>query len=199
MTAKPILTYNPLKDMAFFTGSEICGRLQWIIALAGLFFLIFPIVCTASTLPVQPSLLFEISNPSASQNATLTLSVTWNGYVSYNKPPEQIIVDVFSLPEGSRLGTFPIPRLEDAGKSENTCMYRMSVEVEDFPSGRFMLIATDPLSGATNRQMISIPLHSKGNSEFFKQFEHDQMFLVTSAMLGAFLVFVLAILVREKI
>jgi hypothetical protein len=61
-----------------------------------------------------------------------------------------------------------------------------------------MLIATDPLSGATDRQMISIPPHSKGNSGFFTQGEHDQMFLLASVILGAFLVFVLALLVREK-
>lgn len=77
-------------------------------------------------------------------------------------------------------------------------MYRTSVEVEAFPSGTFMLISADPLSGATNRQTISIPLQSDGKSEFFKQFEHDQRFLLTAAMLGVFLVFVLVILVRVK-
>ena len=180
-------------------GSEIRGRLLRIITPAGLFLLFFSMVCMASTPPVQPSLLFEISNISPSQNATLTLSVTWNGYVSFNQPPEQIIVDVFSVPEGSRLGSFPIPKMEDICKSESTCVYRTSIEIEAFPSGTFMLIAEDPLSGANNRQMISIPLQSKGNSEFFKQFEHDQMFSVLSAMLGIFLVFVLVILVSEKI
>jgi hypothetical protein len=183
--------------MAFFTGAEVRGSLQWIIAFAGLLLLFFPMVCMASTPPVQPSLLFEISNPSASQNATLTLSVTWNGYVSYNKPPVQIIVEVFSVPDGSRLGSFPIPKMEDAGTSENTCVYRTSIEVEEFPSGTFMLVAADPLSGATNRQMISIPLHSKGNSEFFKQFEHEQMFTLTSVTISIFLVFALAVMVRR--
>lgn len=192
-----ILTCNPLTDRAFFMGSGVCRRMQWIIALAG-FLLFFPMVCMASTPPVQPSLLFEISNPSASQNASLMLSVTWNGYVSYNKPPEQIIVYVFFEPDGSRLGTFPIPRVDDACTSENTCMYRTSIDVEDFPSGTFMLIATDPLSGAHNRQMISIPLHGNGNCGFFNQGEHDQMFLSASALLGTFLAGVLAILVREK-
>jgi hypothetical protein len=57
--------------------------------------------------------------------------------------------------------------MEDVCKSENTCIYRTSIKVEDFPSGTFMLIAADPLSGATDRQMISIPLHSTGNIEFF--------------------------------
>ena len=164
--------------MAFFLGSGVWRSMQWIIVLAGLLLLLFPMVCMASTPPVQPTLLFEIPDPSASQNASLMLSVTWNGYVSYNTPPEQIIVSVFFVPDDSRLGAFPIPRLDDVCTSENTCLYRTSVKVEDFPSGTLMLIATDPLSGASNRQMISIPLHSKGNSGFYTQGEHDQMFFV---------------------
>jgi hypothetical protein len=184
--------------MAFLIGSEVSRRMQWIITIAGLSLLFFPMVCLASTPPVQPSLSFEVPDPSASQNGSLTFSATWNGYVSYNVPPEQIIVHVFFEPDGSRLGTFPIPRLDGVCTSENICVYRTSVKVEDFPSGTFLLIATDPLSGATNRQVISIPLHSDGNSGFFTQGEHDQMFLLSSAILGAFLVFVLAILVRDN-
>jgi len=179
--------------------SENFGKMQWIITFAGVFFLFIPIVCMASTPPIQPSLLFEISNASASQNASLVLSATWNGYVSYDKPPEQIIVNAFFVPNGSPLGSFPIPRLNNMCKSENTCIYRTSVRVEDFPSGTIILIATDPISGASDRQMISIPLHSNGNIGFLKQGEHDQMFLIISAMIGIFLTFVLATLVKEKI
>jgi hypothetical protein len=184
--------------MVFFMGPEVRIDIQWIIALAVLSILFVPMVCMASTPPVQPSLLFEISNTFASQNASLTFSATWKGYVSYNKPPEQIIVSVFFVKDGSPLGSFPLPRLDDACTSEDTCMYRTSVKVEDFPSGTFMLIATDPLSGATSRQMISIPPGSMGNIGFFKQGEHDQMFLLSSAILGIFLLFVLAVMVREK-
>jgi len=185
--------------MAHFTGPEVLGGMQWILVLTGLFFLFFPGICSASTLPVQPSLFFEIPNLSASHDANLTLSVTWNSYVSFNKPPEQIIVEVFSVPKGSRLGSFPIPKAGVECTSENTCLYRTSVEVRAFASGTFMLVAADPLSGATSRQMLSIPPHGKGNSEFFSRFEHDQMFSVITVLLGAFLVWVLAILVRENI
>jgi hypothetical protein len=96
--------------MADFTDAEFRVSMQWILVLAGLFFLFFPHGCTASTLPAQPSLLFEISDPSPGQNTNLTLSVTWKGYVSFNKPPEQIIVGVFSVPDGSQLGSFPNPK-----------------------------------------------------------------------------------------
>jgi len=89
-------------------GSGVWRRMQWIIALVVLFLIFSPRVCMASTPPVQPSLLLEIPNSSPAQNARLELSVSWNGYVSYNKPPEQIIVHVFFIPDGSRLGNvFP--------------------------------------------------------------------------------------------
>ncbi|MCK9590798.1 MAG: hypothetical protein M0Q91_02140 [Methanoregula sp.] len=172
--------------------------MKGIIALVVLFLFFSPMVCMASTPPVQPSLLFDIPNPSPTQNAPLDLSVTWNGYVSYNKPPEQIIVFVFVVPDGSRLGSFPIPKSDDVCASESTCMYRTSLNAQDFPPGTFMLIATDPLSGASNRQVIAISPHRDGNSGFFKNYELGQMFLILSGVLGAFLIGVLAILVRKK-
>ena len=198
-TTKSILICNTLAGMDYFTGSKVHGRMQRIAVLVGLFFLFFPVVCPASTLPVQPSLLFEIPDLSAGQDASLTLSVTWYGYGSFNRPPEHIIVEVFSVPDGSRLGSFPIPKVEDVSKSENTCMYRTSVEIRAFPTGTFILAASDPLSGVTSRQMISIPPHTMENSEFFNQFDHDRMFSITSVLLGAVLVFVLAILIRQNI
>jgi hypothetical protein len=78
-------------------------------------------------------------------------------------------------------------------------MYRTSVEIRAFPSGTFMLAASDPLSGVNSRQMISIPPHTMENREFFEQSDHDRMFSITSILLGAVLVFVLAILIRENI
>ena len=198
-TTKSILICNTLAGMDYFTGSKVHGRMQRIAVLVGLFFLFFPVVCSASTLPVQPTLLFEIPVLSAGQGASLTLSVSWNGHGSFTRPPEHIIVEVFSVPDGSRLGSFPIPKVEDSCKSENTCMYRTSVEIRAFPMGTFILAASDPLSGVISRQMISIPPHTMENSEFFKQFDHDRMFSITSVLLGAVLVFVLAILIRQNI
>jgi hypothetical protein len=139
----------------------------------------------------------EISDLSAGESASVVLSVTWNGYVSFNKPPEQIIVDVFSVPDGSRLGSFPLSK-EDPCTSENTCMYRRSVQADYFPSGTYMLIASDPLSDATSRRMISLPPHNKGNSEFFTHFAQEQVFLLSSAILGTSLGVILAFQTGQK-
>jgi hypothetical protein len=182
--------------MIFFT-DPVRGSLQWIIAPAGLFLLFLPVICMASTPPVQPSLLFEISDLSAGESAIVVLSVTWNGYVSFNKPPEQIIEDVFSMPDGSRLGSFPLSK-EDPCISENTCMYRRSVQADYFPSGTYMLIASDPLSDATSRQMISLHLHTRGYSEFFTHFAQERVFLLSSAILGTFLGVILALQTGQK-
>ena len=60
-----------------------------------------------------------------------------------------------------------------------------------------MLIAEDPFSGATNHQMISIPPHREVNSEFLKKSEHEQVFTLTSVTIAIFLIFVLAVVVRQ--
>jgi len=183
--------------MIFFTDPKIRGSVRWVIAPAGMFFLFLPVICMASTPPVQPSLLFEISDLSADESATVVLSVTWNGYVSFNRPPEQIIVDVFSVPDGSRLGSFPLTK-EDACISEHTCRYRRSVQADYFPSGAYMLIASDPLSDATSRRMISLHLHNGGQREFFTHFAQEQVFLLSSAIIGTFLGVILVLQTGRK-
>ena len=177
--------------------SGIFKKVQWIFALFGLCLLFFPIVCIASTPPIQPSLLLEISNLSPGKNASFVFSATWKGYVSYNKPPEQIIVNVHFEPNGSQLGSFLIPRLDNSCPSEDMCLYRTSVNIDNFPSGSLMLEAYDPLSGAMNRQVISIPSHSNANIGFFNQGTYDQVFWLTAGVIGVVLLFVLALQIRE--
>ena len=151
----------------------------------------------ASTPPVQPSLLLEIANLSSGQNDFVVFSVSWKGYVSYNKPPEQIVVNVYYEPNGSQLGSFLIPRLDNTCPSGDMCLYRTTVNIDNFPSGSFMLNAYDPLSGAMSRQVISIPSHSNANIGFFNQGTYDQVFWLTAGVIGVVLVFVLAHQVRD--
>ena len=160
--------------------------------------LVIPVTCMASTPPVQPSLIMAVSNNSSGQDASITLLFTWNGYVSYNKPPEYIIVEAFSVADGTRLGAFTVSRQNDTCEAENTCTFSTSVRSGNFPLGEFMLIATDPLSGATARQPVTIHGAGEGSKDFFRRFDQDQVFGLVSGMLAAFLVAVLAILVREK-
>jgi hypothetical protein len=162
-----------------------------------LILLFFPTICIASTPPVQPSLLFDIPNQSTGQELPLTLSITWNRYDTFSIQPEEIIVSVFSVPDGSRIGSFPLPKSGYFCPSAETCIYSRSIEGEDIPYGTFMLIAEDPLSGATNRQMIFIPLHHQVNSEFLKKSENEQVFTLTSLAIGVFLLVVLAVMVRQ--
>jgi hypothetical protein len=60
-----------------------------------------------------------------------------------------------------------------------------------------MLNAYDPLSGAMNRQVISIPSHSNTNISFFNQGTYDQVFWLTAGVIGVVLLFVLALQIRE--
>ena len=152
----------------------------------------------ASTPPVQPSLAFDISSPSRDPGTPLTLSVIWTGYAPYNTAPEQITVEVFSIPDGTRLGALPIPLVNAAALPGDQRTYRTTIKDGTFPSGTYMLIATDPLSAATSRQTITIAPHKDGTNDLLKQFEREQQFYLISGLFAIALVFLLAILVRPK-
>ena len=165
---------------------------------SALIMLVIPQICIASTPPIEPSLLFTVSNNSGDQDAKFSLQFTWNGFASYNVPPEDIVVEVISMKEGGTLGTFTVPRQSDACTAENTCTYRASVDMGILPPGQFMLIAYDPLSGASARQEITISPHGEGTGNFLVQSEGEPAFFLVSGMLLVFLVIVLAILVRNR-
>jgi len=110
--------------MVSFPGEIVRFDLLRCIVPAVLVILVIPITCGASTPPVQPSLILAVSNNPAGQDVSLTLLITWNGYVSYNKPPEYIIVEAFSVADGTRLGAFTVSRQNDTCESENTCAYK---------------------------------------------------------------------------
>ena len=163
-----------------------------------LIILAIPVICVASTPPIQPSLLLSVSNNSADQDASSSLLLTWNGYVSYNIPPEYIVVEVVSMKDGARLGEFSVPRQNDVCEGENTCTYNSSVDMGILPPGDFMLVAHDPLSGATVRDQITVSSHGGGNENFFDRSERETAFFSISGIIAVFLVILLAILVGNK-
>jgi hypothetical protein len=61
-----------------------------------------------------------------------------------------------------------------------------------------MLVGTDPLSGASIRQLVVINTTGEGSRDFFRQFEQEQVFIGVSVVLASLLAAVLAILVRDK-
>ncbi len=166
--------------------------------LSAIIILVVPIICVASTPPIQPSLLITVSNNSADQDPSFSLLLTWNGYVSYNIPPEYIVVEVVSMNDGARLGEFSVPRQNDVCKAENICAYNSSVNMGFLPPGDFMLVAHDPLSGAIVRDQITISSHEEGNKNFLDRSEWEPAFFSISGIIAVFLVVLLAILVGNK-
>ncbi len=61
-----------------------------------------------------------------------------------------------------------------------------------------MLVATDPLSGVSARQQVTISTPGEGSKDFFTRFDREQGFIVVSGVLAAFLVAVLAVLVGKN-
>ncbi len=170
------------------------GRVRLFICSA-MIILVIPILCMASTPPIQPSLLVNVSDNSAGRNASFSLLFTWDGYVPYNIPPEYIVVEVVSMNDGSRLGTFSVSRQNEVCEVGNICTYRSSVDMGILPPGAFMLVAHDPLSGATARHQVTISSHGEGNTDFFDRSEQEPAFFVVSGILVVLLVAALAMLI----
>jgi hypothetical protein len=152
----------------------------------------------ASTPPIQPSLDANISYDPANQNVLFSLMFTWDGHVSYNVPPEYLVVEVYDMVDGSKLGSFTVPRQNEACEPGSVCTYSSSVDMGSLPPGEFMLVAHDPLSGTVSRHQVTISSYREGNSDLFDRSEQDPAFFVISGLLVVLLVAVLAILIGRK-
>jgi hypothetical protein len=166
--------------------------------LSAIFLSIISISGMASTPPIQPSLVADISHDPVVQNASFSLLFTWDGYVSYNIPPEYLVIEVFDLKDGSKLGSFSVPRQNDACEPGSVCTYSSSVDMGSLPPGEFMLVAHDPLSGVATRHQVTIRSPGKGSTDLFDRSEQDPAFFVVSGILVIFLIAVLAILIGGK-
>jgi hypothetical protein len=117
----------------------------------------------ASTPPVQPSLVLSLNTSTVKPESFLILSVIWdrNG-VPFHAPPESIILEAFLMPDGTQVATFSIPPAKVGCGSDEAYMYQTIISSTDLPAGNFMLIAPDPLSAASDRQMITVTEQGAG-------------------------------------
>jgi len=96
------------------------------------------------------------------------------------------------------MGALPVPLVNAADLPGDPRTYRTTINNGTLPSGTYMLIATDPLSDAISRLMITIAPHNDGSGNLLNQFEREQQFYLISGLFAIALVFLLAILVRPK-
>jgi len=144
--------------MAEDAGRGTTPASRYTITAAVIFLLLLPGIVMASTPPVQPSLVLTISSSGAGPDMPLTVSVSWHGFsIPFHVPPESITIDAYSLPDGTRVATFPVPRTDIACSPDETCTYQRTIPATGLPSGDLMLIATDPLSAAFDRHVIRYP------------------------------------------
>jgi len=171
-----------------------------LLAVATLVLLIISATAMASTPPVQPSLVLSLSATTVNPQSQLILSVTWdrNG-IPFHAPPESIILEAFSVPDGTQVATFSIPRAKGGCGSEEACMYQTTISSADLPAGNFMLIATDPLSATSDRQMITVTEQGAGFPALQAMVERERLFFGFSAALGFILFTILAILIRKSV
>jgi hypothetical protein len=185
--------------MAEDAGNGTTPASRYTITTTVIFLLLLPGIAVASTPPVQPSLVLNISSPDVHSDTPLTVSVFWNGLgIAFHEPPESIIVDVFSLPEGKQVATFSIPRAGITCSPDETCTYQRTIPAPDLPSGDLMLIATDPLSAAFDRQVITVNGHGTGSLGFRAGIGQERVFLGISFGLAVLLTGILVYLIRDR-
>ena len=185
--------------MAEDTGLGNTPAARYTITAAVIFLLLLPGIVMASTPPVQPSLVLTISSSDAYSDMPLTVSVSWNGFsIPFHVPPESITIDAYSLPYGTQVATFPVPRTDIASSPDETCTYQRTIPATGLPSGDLMLIATDPLSAAFDRQVITVPGHGAGSFGFRAGIAQEQVFLGISFGLAVLFSGILVYLIRDR-
>jgi hypothetical protein len=185
--------------MAKNMGRIITSNSRYVVTAAAIFLLLLPTIALASTPPVQPSLILKISPSDGHSNLPLTISVVWNRFgIPFQLPPESIIIDAYSLPNGKLVATFPVPRVENACSTDETCTYQKTISATDLPAGDLMLVATDPLSAAFDRQMITVTGQGAGSPAFREGIAKEQVFLGISCGLMFLLCSILVCLIRRR-
>jgi hypothetical protein len=129
----------------------------------------------------------------------ITLSVSWNRFgIPFHVPPTNIILEVFLVPDGILVAKFLIPPAKGTCGSEDTCRYQITINSADIPAGNLMLIATDPLSEAFDRQMITVTGQGAGFPSLHAMVVRDRLFLGISVVLACILCAILTGLIRKS-
>ncbi|GAB6285378.1 MAG: hypothetical protein STSR0009_15790 [Methanoregula sp.] len=126
------------------------------------------------------------------------LTITWTGYPTYNTAPEQILVEIFSQPDGTRLGILPVPLAKIMPDPANERIYEAPITGVTLPAGTYKLIATDPLSGATSQNALAISPHPDSSGNLLKQFESEQQFVLGTGVFTIILLYLLVIFVKPR-
>ena len=170
-----------------------------IVTAAVIFLLFFPTIALASTPPLQPSVVLKIFSSDMDAGMPITVSVSWNRFsIPFLVPPESIIIDAYSLPEGTLVATFPIHPGENACNTDESCTYEKTFSTTDLPAGNLMLIASDPLSAAVDRQIITVTWQGTGSPAFRAGMAKEQAFLGISFGLAVLFSGILVYLIHYR-
>jgi hypothetical protein len=149
-----------------------------------------PACVTGSTYPPPPLVSVSVENETIQPGSGLHISVEWSpAAMDYSIPPDAIGIALYSIPDGSLLGTYTIP---GTGQRDGGAMHEFGGTIPDdlLPAGNIMVIATDPLSGASGR--VAVDILSPGES--YLAYRNRQVMEGTFYPVAAVLIIALAVL-----
>lgn len=129
-------------------------RLFLLVAFSALF--IMPCIVSGATPPLLPSLTLSISNDTLSGNEDLDISATWSRDASFYRPPGSVDVRIYSASSGSPVAGYTVPEDGRTASDDDTRHFRGTIALSELPEGRFLLVVTDPISGAEARAPINV-------------------------------------------
>ena len=141
-------------------GNNLKGWLVPVLVL-GLCVLLVSPPASASTPPYPPVLGISATG-SLPAGSDLVMTVHWDRDGSYWVRPDSISVSLYGIPGGIRYAGWTLHRVESPGMPGASASYSLAVPGRELPAGEFMLVATDPLSGAVARRPVV--LHGFGPS-----------------------------------
>jgi hypothetical protein len=153
---------------------------------------------TASVIPPQPVIKLTLESEHADN--TMTVYADWSLHGNPDlAPPDRILITLKKQPGGTTVQTLEIAPDPDAAPGDQTERhFRGQLDKTKVPDGTYVLIATDPVSGAGRSMTMTFQsdgASSAGKSPVTLQ---EPVFFLASGLVLIVLLIVIAALMRNK-
>jgi hypothetical protein len=157
-----------------------------------------PVCVSGSTFPPQPRVSVYVGNKTINPGSELDISVDWNQVATeYPIPPDTIGIALYNLLDGSLLGTYTIPKTGVRVGGVIQDEFRGTIPHSILPAGDIMIIATDPISGASGHVVVNILTPGESYPTYRNRQVMEGTFYPVATCLIIILAIVLGILVMK--
>jgi len=152
---------------------------------------------SGATPPQFPHLTVTISGDPLLPGEDLEISAVWYRDASLYLPPESVSVRLYSVPSGLPVAGYTIPKDEHTASEDSIRHFRGVIPSSELPAGRFLVVVTDPISGADARVAINVTEPGPDYPDIQRLRHADTVFFGIAAVLMLVLAAGLGLLLRR--